>query len=105
MTDLTLLYHSLTKVISSSIITLFSTLFLFPQANYALRNLIFHIIKGRAEAAIQEKVFNDDFRGLVLYVNEVSSHTLKGIFLVDTRQAGRPTIIIAKRGRILSAIQ
>jgi len=83
-------------------ITLFSTLFLFPQANYALRNLIFHIIKGRAEAAIQEKVFNDDFRGLVLYVNEVSSHTLKGIFLVDTRQAGRPTIIIAKRGRILS---
>ena len=49
------------------IMTAVITFFLVPHSNYATRNLLFDIARQKASIGIKEKVFNDDFKDLVLY--------------------------------------
>jgi lipopolysaccharide export system permease protein len=45
-----------------------------PYGNSATRNLLFTIAKQKASIGIKEKVFNDDFKGLVLYAEKINVH-------------------------------
>ncbi|MCK4534391.1 MAG: LptF/LptG family permease, partial [Syntrophobacterales bacterium] len=78
--------------------------FLVPYGNLATRDLLFDIAKQKASIGIKERVFNDDFAGLVLYTEEVPSHGdyMKGVFISDTRMLKEPTTIIAQRGYLIS---
>ena len=73
-----------------------------PWAGKAFRDLLFTLARTRATVGITERVFNDDFHGLILYTNHINeaSGVMEGVFVVDTQNEQHPRVIIARRGRI-----
>jgi lipopolysaccharide export system permease protein len=74
-----------------------------PWANSNLRNKLFELSQTRTSAGLKEKIFNDNFPGLVVYVDEMSDtdSSLKGVMISDARDPHNQNTIIAKRGVIL----
>lgn len=65
-----------------------------PWGNRLLRNGLYEIAKQRATAGIKPKVFNDDFSGLVIYVDQIDppGNLLHGVLISDGRDAqGKPS--------------
>lgn len=85
-----------------ALITLGLTLFGRPAANLALRRELYNIAKIRLGAALKEKVFNDDFPKILLYVEELvpPGNTAKGIMIIDKRENNKDDIILGKVGFI-----
>ena len=74
-----------------------------PWAAQSFRDLVFNLTRSRATIGIEERVFNDDFYGLVFYANHVDeAHgSMEGVFVVDTQDEENPRIITARRGRVV----
>lgn len=75
-----------------------------PLSNYAMKNLLFDIVKQKASIGIKEKVFNDDFKGLVLYADKIplDGEFMEGVMVNDSRLVDEPTTIIAPKGYLRS---
>ncbi|MFQ5532367.1 MAG: LPS export ABC transporter permease LptF [Candidatus Methylomirabilales bacterium] len=88
--------------IAAMIFTAFNTLYAVPYASQAFRDLLFFLARTRATIGIQERTFNDDFHGLVLYANNLDegSGRMEGVFVVDTHNEESPRIITARRGYV-----
>jgi len=86
------------------IISVTMGMYFVPYGNYATRNLLFDIAKKKATIGIKEKIFNDDFKGLVLYANKIPVHGdfMEGVFIADKRIIKEPTTIIAEKGYLIS---
>lgn len=86
------------------ILTIFFSLHLLPQANQASRSLLFEIASTKAHVGVKERVFNDDFEGLVIYVERVSPRTFKweNIFISDSRLPEETHAIVAREGEVLA---
>jgi lipopolysaccharide export system permease protein len=86
------------------IMTAVTSLFLVPQSKYATKNLLYTIAKKKASIGIKEKVFNDDFKGLLLYADNVpiSGDYMKGVIISDTRISKEPSTIIAEKAYLVS---
>ncbi|MEA1936053.1 MAG: LPS export ABC transporter permease LptF [Thermodesulfobacteriota bacterium] len=86
------------------IITAVITFFLVPHSNYATRNLLFDIARQKASIGIKEKVFNDDFKNLVLYAEKVPVHGnfMEGVIVFDNQMGKEPNTIIARKGYLVS---
>jgi lipopolysaccharide export system permease protein len=71
-----------------------------PWGNNLLRNGLYEIAKTRASAGIREKVFSDDFAGLVIYVDHIEppGNTLRGILISDTRDPTQRNTVFARVG-------
>lgn len=84
------------------ILTLAVTLYARPTANAALKREMFNIAKSRVSTAIKEKVFNDDFPKILIYVEEIipPGNTAQGILIVDTRDRTREDVIVGKVARM-----
>lgn len=82
--------------------TLALTLFARPAANFALKKELYNIAKSRIGTAIKEKVFNDDFPKILIYVEEIipPGNTAQGVLIVDKRERSREDIILGKVARI-----
>jgi lipopolysaccharide export system permease protein len=91
---------ALSATLAATILSLFSL----PQANLASRSLLYQMASSKAHAAIRERVFNDDFEGLVLYVERVMPRTFEweNVFISDSRNAAEVYTIIARQGMVLS---
>ncbi|MBI3059993.1 MAG: LPS export ABC transporter permease LptF [Deltaproteobacteria bacterium] len=87
-----------------SLITLLLTTMVRPAANLALKRELFNIAKNRVGTALREKVFNDDFPQILIYVEEVipPGDTSQGVLIVDRRNSAREDVIFAKVALILS---
>jgi lipopolysaccharide export system permease protein len=85
-----------------SIATLFLTMFARPAANFALKKELYNIAKTRVGTALKEKVFNDDFPKILIYVEELvpPGNTAQGVFIVDRRDNAREDVILGKVARI-----
>jgi lipopolysaccharide export system permease protein len=81
-----------------ALLTLFLTLYARPAANFALKKELYHIAKSRVGTALKEKVFNDDFPKILIYVEELKppGNTAQGVLIVDKRDKVREDIIVAK---------
>lgn len=81
-------------------LTLSLTLFARPASNQALRKELYNIAKNRLGTALKEKVFNDDFPKILIYVEELvpPGNTAKGVMIVDKRDSSREDIILGKVG-------
>lgn len=75
-----------------------------PFSNFAMKNLLFDIVQQKASIGIKEKVFNDDFKGLVIYADRIPPEGtfMEGVLVNDTRLVKEPTTIIAPRGYLRS---
>jgi lipopolysaccharide export system permease protein len=82
--------------------TLALTLFVRPAANFALKKELYNVAKSRIGTALKEKVFNDDFPGILIYVEEIipPGNTAQGVLIVDNRDKAREDIILGKVARI-----
>jgi lipopolysaccharide export system permease protein len=82
--------------------TLALTMFARPAANFALKKELYNIAKSRIGTALKEKVFNDDFPKILIYVEEIipPGNTAQGVLIVDNRDKTREDIILGKVARI-----
>jgi lipopolysaccharide export system permease protein len=78
--------------------------FLVPYGNLSSRNLLFTIAKQKASIGIREKVFIDDFRGILLYAEKIpiTGDFLEGILISDNRISREPSTIIARKAYLIS---
>jgi lipopolysaccharide export system permease protein len=74
-----------------------------PWANSNLRDKLYELSQTRTSAGMKEKIFNSNFPGLVVYVDEMSDSdsSMKGVMISDARDSRNQNTIIAKRGVIL----
>jgi lipopolysaccharide export system permease protein len=102
------LYQLSIPIFIASIIAFFLTsvtaFFLVPGGNIATKELILSIARQKAGAGIKEKIFNDDFKGLVFYADKipVSGDYMEGVVLYDDRISSEPSTVIAKKGVLVS---
>jgi lipopolysaccharide export system permease protein len=81
-----------------------TTVYLLPYGNVASKNLLFDMAKQKASIGIQEKVFIDDFRGILLYAEKIPIHGdyLEGVLVSDNRISKEPSTIIARKAYLIS---
>jgi len=84
--------------------TLALSIYARPWGNRMLRDGLYELAKTRASAGIREQVFNDDFAGLVIYVEEIEppGTTLKRILISDTRDPNQHNTVFAKVGIVVN---
>ena len=101
------LYQMIPPVLAFSFATFAVTTLLslhaVPRANEGSRALLYEIASTKASAGVREKVFNDDFDGLVLYVEEIRPKTLRWekVFISDSRNPAEVLTILAQEGEVL----
>ena len=87
-----------------AVITLLLTTMARPAANLALKKELYKIATSRIGTALKEKVFNDDFPKILIYVEEIvpPGNTVQGVLIVDRRDRVREDIILGRVGLIVS---
>jgi lipopolysaccharide export system permease protein len=85
-------------------VTTLLSLYSVPRANEASRALLYEVASTKANAGVRERVFNDDFDGLVLYIEQVKPKTLswENVFISDSRNPAEVHTIFAREGEVLS---
>ncbi|MBW2146767.1 MAG: LPS export ABC transporter permease LptF [Deltaproteobacteria bacterium] len=102
------LYQLLRPVVVFSTLAFFLSLYFMlfglPWGTTGSRQLLFEVAKKRADLVVREQVFNDSFKGMILYVDRLERQTgrLEGILISDSRDHQAPTTFVAKQGRIYS---
>lgn len=88
--------------LATAVLTLVLTVYGSPWGQQATRELLKEVVKRRADLGIKEQVFNTDFQGMMLFVNQVSSQTgkLEGVFIYDSRDEENPHTVYAEKGQL-----
>ncbi len=74
-----------------------------PEANHALKEHLFNLVKSRATVGIEPGVFSSTFDGMVIYVDKMGSlDDMRGIFISDERSSKDPVAIVAQSGRLIA---
>lgn len=86
------------------VLSLFLSLYARPWGNSALKTAIFDLARTRATVGLKEHVFNDEFKGLVIYVEKIEppGSNLRRILISDRRQPGEENTVVAKRGMLVA---
>lgn len=86
------------------ILTALTSLFLVPQGNQATKHLLFEIAQQKASIGIKEKIFNDDFTGILLYAEKIppTGNYMEDVFVSDSRLGIIPSTIIAQKAYLIS---
>ena len=90
---------------ATALLTLTLSVYARPWGNGLLRTGLYNIVRARASAGIKPKVFNDDFAGLMIYVDRIEppGNQLYGILVSDTRDGTNDTnTVYAYSGTIYS---
>jgi len=99
------LYYSVANAsLIAFMITLLMGYYLVPHSYSALKHLIFEIAQQHATVGIKEKVFNDDFQGILLYADKVPSNGnyIEGVLVSDNRILPEQNTILAQKASIIS---
>jgi lipopolysaccharide export system permease protein len=86
------------------LITLTTTIFLVPYGNLASKILLFDMARQKASIGIRERMFMDDFQGILLYAERIppDGNYLEGVLISDNRITQEPSTIIAHRAYLVS---
>ncbi|MFZ2021633.1 MAG: LPS export ABC transporter permease LptG [Terracidiphilus sp.] len=92
--------------IGGTILGLGNSLFLAPRANQAIIEMEQTLASSQASYEIQPRVFYEDFRNSVLYVQDVRSGTgaanWRQVFMADVSDSANPVIITAASASVVS---
>ena len=97
------LYQLIVPVGAFSFIAFFLTgmiiIYAYPWGFASLREFAYKIAKTSSEIGLQERVFNDSFDGMIIYVDKISVRggSIQGIFISDRRDPAISTTILARR--------
>jgi lipopolysaccharide export system permease protein len=75
-----------------------------PWGNRGFMSTLYVIAQSKADIEIKERVFNDTFDGIVVYVDKVPIHgkKIEGILIHDERDPSKIATIFAKEGFLMS---
>jgi lipopolysaccharide export system permease protein len=75
-----------------------------PQGRHAIKKLTYEVFSSNLDIGLKERTFNDSFKDVMLYVNEidVKNKTLIDVFIEDKRDADVVSTVIAPTGRLFS---
>jgi lipopolysaccharide export system permease protein len=95
------IFFSIVNYIIAGLITIYWE----PWGNRSYRDVVFGIVKSRADVAIKEKVFYEPFDDIVFYINGISPRdgVMKDIFVVDRRDERVTATIIAEKANIFQS--
>ncbi|MBI2876903.1 MAG: LPS export ABC transporter permease LptF [Candidatus Tectomicrobia bacterium] len=100
------LYHLLIPVglfsAMAAALVFFLITFAQPWGNSAFKAALVQLLQTQTQVELKERIFNDRFKGLVIYVNEIprGTQTLKGIMIADSRNLEAPETIFATGGSL-----
>ena len=102
------LYQLAQPILLAALIAFFATsitsYILVPEGNYATKMLLYNVARKKANLGIKEKIFNDDFKDILIYADKVpvKGDILEGVLISDQRPNVEPNTIIAKRAYLVS---
>jgi lipopolysaccharide export system permease protein len=74
-----------------------------PWAGHSLKNLGISIVKQQASVALEPGVFNEPFKKMIIYVDQMpNSENIKGILIYDSRNSKVPVLTLAKEGILIN---
>jgi len=78
--------------------------FLVPQSNFAVKKLLFELASQNASIGIKEKVFNADFKDLLVYADKIPAdgEYMENVLISDNRITGEQNTILAKKAFLVS---
>ena len=90
--------------LAAFLMTSFLVFYGLPWGNRGFKATLFLIAQSRADIEIKERVFNDMFSGLVIYVDQVpiQGNRMEGILIYDDREKGKSNTIIAREGFLIN---
>jgi len=90
--------------IGAWLLTGFLVFYGLPWGNVGFKNKLFEIAQSKADIDIKERVFNDLFEGLVVYVDKVpiEGKKMEGILIYDEREREKLNTIFAREGLLSS---
>ena len=92
--------------IGAWLLGMFNSIYLAPQSAIALDHLQEHLRSSQASFEVEPRVFYEDFKNTVLYVQDAipskGQALWRGVFLADISDPSSPKITLAKRGALLS---
>ena len=89
-------FFGITLALISSFFTFHQT----PESNKNFKILLYTIKNDYSSSLLQEGVFNSIGKDFTIFIKESGREGLKNIFIHDTRDADKPSTLIAKKGKI-----
>ena len=91
--------------VSATLVALSLSLLALPRANNALRSLLVEMATSRMQLAFNERVFNDQFKGLTFFINRIAPDGTRfhEVFISDERDPRVRNTIIAEEGALLDS--
>jgi len=87
---------------SGTILTGFAAMVAQPWGERSLKNLLFQVAVVQAKVNLKERVFYNEFKELVFYIQKVHGDgLLEDVFIYDQREKDLPQTIVAKRGWLI----
>ena len=90
--------------VGACLLTFYVVAVALPAANQAYRELVFSLVVSKARTGMAPRVFNDDLiPGIVIYVSDMPAAQggrWKDVFMYDGREQRRPSVILARQGRL-----
>ena len=86
------------------LLTVFMTVYGQPWGRSAVKELTFKIVSSRLDLGLKERTFNDSFKDVMFYVNEIDlkDRTLIDVFIEDKRAKNVVSTVIAPKGKLYS---
>ena len=90
--------------VCASLVTLALSTFILPRGDTGVQLAIAEMVQSRVQFALKERVFNNEFEGLVFFINKISpdGNRLEGIFINDERSPEMTRTIVAEEGSVLN---
>jgi lipopolysaccharide export system permease protein len=90
--------------ISAFLLTSFLVFYGLPWGNRGFISTLSLIAQSKPDVEVKERVFNDSFKGLVVYVDKVpmQGKKMEGILIYDERESANVNTIFAQEGFLVS---
>ena len=85
----------------AALVTGYFSLYLGPEKARTFKKDLFLIAKNSAFVNVEEEVFNDSIKGMIIYAHKMTApNEMEGVFISDERDPKQPYVIIARKGII-----
>jgi len=90
--------------LATFLLTNFLVFYGLSWGNKGFKATLYQLVQSKADIEIRERIFNDSFNNLVVYVDRVplQGNRMEGILIYDQREQGKTSTIIAKEGFLIN---
>lgn len=90
--------------LTGCLLTGFMTVYGQPWGRSAVKELTYKIVSSSLDVGLKERTFNDSFKDVMFYVNEIDlkDRTLIDVFIEDKRAKNAVSTVVAPKGKLYS---